>query len=55
MTIMSDSNSKIEAVLTADQKPKFEAMQQSGRQRKSRTTGSGGTTSPSSSTQPPQQ
>jgi periplasmic protein CpxP/Spy len=32
-TIMSDSNSKIEAVLTGDQKQKFEAMQMPRRER----------------------
>jgi periplasmic protein CpxP/Spy len=52
-SIMSDSNSRIEAVLNGDQKQKFEAMQQR-RERRSGTTGSGETTSPPPST-PPQQ
>jgi periplasmic protein CpxP/Spy len=56
-SIMSDSNSRIEAVLNGDQKQKFEAMQQQKREKKRGTSGSGETTSPSPSAQPqsPQQ
>jgi periplasmic protein CpxP/Spy len=56
-SVMSDSNSRIEAVLNSDQKQKFEAMQQEKSKKKSGTTGSGETTSPPPSAQPqsPQQ
>jgi periplasmic protein CpxP/Spy len=51
-SIMSDSNSRIEAVLNDTQKPKFEAMQQQRRSKNRGTTGSAQTTSPPPSTQP---
>ena len=51
-SVMSDCKNRIEAVLNADQKQKFEAMQQQKRDKKSGTTGSGETTSPPPSTQP---